>query len=292
MADLAASDLTYSFDLKDAMWLGRRGKMFRGTIAFGDGAKTYPSTGVPLTKASMGCPNTIKSLKILESDATGYRFEYDVSADTLLMMQSAGFTPAGTLSYTAQTLTVTDDDCAASTGVAIYFHTDEVLENGSIIGHIESVTAGNADTHITINNGGPSITIVDDDAAATGGLQLYFDEDGANADERVLADLDLPGDRDAWVICSDGSMLKINDDDSASSNGVALYVDDDAANSYERLLFVSPTNAAGTGATDDAIGLQAPALAGSAVAAAALAELSGGVTAPAAMTLEVEVIGY
>lgn len=88
MADLAASDVTYSFDLKDAMWVGRKGKLFRGTITFGDGSKTLPSGGLPLTKGNMGCPQKITSLKVMESNAAGYLYEYDFSAEKLRLFRA------------------------------------------------------------------------------------------------------------------------------------------------------------------------------------------------------------
>lgn len=155
----------------------------------------------------------------------------------------SSYTPVIT-EITPSTINVKDDNNAASTGLVIYVHVDETAE-GSFIAHLESVTAGDADAHAAINNGGPNLNIQDDDAAATAGDQLYFDED-ASAGKRFLCDLDNVGDTNVFVMLENGEMLEIVNDDSASSNGVLVYFDDDAANDYERLLFVSPTDTNGT----------------------------------------------
>ena len=85
MPDLAASDVTYTVNKRE--WLPGIGYRNYLTIAFGDGALTYPSGGVPLTAGSMGCPNSITDFKIVERDldADGFDVDYDKSANTLLM---------------------------------------------------------------------------------------------------------------------------------------------------------------------------------------------------------------
>lgn len=97
MADLAASDLTYSFKIVDKHFIGRPGYVAYGTISFGNGSLTYPSGGIPLTKAKMGMPRKIRSLNVVETNATGYQYEYDVSAEKLRLFVTAGFTPAGSV---------------------------------------------------------------------------------------------------------------------------------------------------------------------------------------------------
>lgn len=151
---------------------------------------------------------------------------------------------------------VTDDDSAATNGLVIYAHVDNLPFNGGPICHLESVTAGNADADYDIGAGGPRVQIKDDDAAATAGLQVYFDEDGTNTDERWLVNNTVTG-TDLFVPLSDGSMLRIKHDATASTNGVALYFDDDAVNEEARMLFVSPTDTAGSFVTDDDVGMQA-----------------------------------
>lgn len=149
---------------------------------------------------------------------------------------------------------VTDDDSAASNGTAVYLHIDEKAEHAHNMGHLESVTAGNANTYFDVGVGGTRIRINDDDAAATGGLQIYFDEDATNQDERFLVNNTITG-KDVFVVGHDGKAMRIKHSATASSLGVALYVDDDGATPSARLLFVSPTNAAGAWKTDDAFTL-------------------------------------
>lgn len=85
MADIAASNVTHTFNPRDKIFLGKRGYSARGTLAFGDGALTVPSAGIPLTKGKMGLPRRVSKLIVIESNNSGYRFEYDVSAEKLFV---------------------------------------------------------------------------------------------------------------------------------------------------------------------------------------------------------------
>ena len=143
---------------------------------------------------------------------------------------------------------VKDSDNAASTGVALYLHVDELSE--SPYGHLEAVNAGNADSSFTLLSGAV-VKVEDDDAAATGGVAIYFDEDAANPDERLLAA--VPTGKDAFILASDGSALRIKYHATPSTPGVQVYFDDDGATVSERCLFVSPTNADGFYHTDDIV---------------------------------------
>jgi hypothetical protein len=150
---------------------------------------------------------------------------------------------------------VKDSDDAATDGVAVYVHIDEKAEGAAPIAHLESVTAGDANTHFAIGNAGPLVRVLDDDAAATGGLALYFDEDATNEDERFM--FVSPIAKDVFIFDTAGHAIRIKHDADAATKGVAVYCDDDADNVHERLLFVSPTNANGAYKTDDVIGLRA-----------------------------------
>ena len=92
MTDIVAANVTYSFKSKDKMFEGRRGFSARGTISFGNGTLTYPTGGVPLTKAKIGLPRVLRSVDIIEQNAKGYLMEYDVSAETIRMFQAAAET--------------------------------------------------------------------------------------------------------------------------------------------------------------------------------------------------------
>lgn len=149
--------------------------------------------------------------------------------------------------------TMTDADGAAATGVAIYLHMDEKAEGGSIIGHLEFVSPTNASTSFNIGNGGPNIRVLDDDAAATGGFQVYFDEDATDADSKFL--VASPTLNDVFVLASNGKFLRLKYHATPATPGVAIYLDEDAASAHLKLLFVSPTNASTTYTTDDTITL-------------------------------------
>lgn len=89
MADIAATDLTYSL---------QQGSQFASpsdphysavfSVGFGDGALTYPTGGIPLTKGKLGCPTAILDLMLVEPDADdGILYKYDQSANTIRMYQ-------------------------------------------------------------------------------------------------------------------------------------------------------------------------------------------------------------
>jgi len=145
---------------------------------------------------------------------------------------------SGVGNYTA---VLTDDDSAASNGVAVYVHVDaahEALDRR--MGHMEFVSPTDTDGSIELSNGVNAYTIHDDDAAATTGVALYFDED-ATAGSRLLANTGF----DVYIPTVSGELLKITANADPGTPGVQVYLDEDATNAYERLLFVSPTDASG-----------------------------------------------
>lgn len=182
----------------------------------------------------------------------------NVAAGASLVSSGDGSLKAATTPSIISTNTgaVKDLDAAAATGVAVYAHIDRADGVAGTFAHLESVTAGNANSHFLIGAAGPLVRVHDDDAAATGGLQVYFDEDATDADSRFLINNTTTG-TDLFVLSATGVMIRLKHNASANSVGVAVYFDDDAANAYERLLFVSPTNANGSYTTDDSLSLQA-----------------------------------
>jgi hypothetical protein len=116
MADLAAGDLTYV--ILNKRTLGNSRKSVRASIAFGDGALTVPAAGIPISKGKLGCPNIIESLIVVDQGTSGYIFQYDQSAEKLVVMQApaqthahdfkviAGQAAAGTDAISAKTLTL------------------------------------------------------------------------------------------------------------------------------------------------------------------------------------------
>ena len=96
MADLVAGDVTYTMVEKRNLGNSKKANLVQ--LAFGDGTDTVPSGGIPLTKAKMGCPVTIESLKVVDQGSSGYVFNYDASEEKLIVLQ-AGYdgTVAGVL---------------------------------------------------------------------------------------------------------------------------------------------------------------------------------------------------
>lgn len=160
---------------------------------------------------------------------------------------------ASDASVSVSTGAVTDDDSAASNGTQVYVHLDDLSHYANPTCHLESVTAGNADTDFDIGASGPTVRVRDDNAAATGGIALYFDEDAANPDSRFMINNTVTG-QDVFLIATNGSAIRIVHNADAATDGVIVYIDDDGTNEEDRLLFVSPTNADGAYQTDDLVG--------------------------------------
>lgn len=96
MADIVAADVTYTVTKQRKEESGN--KINSVTIAFGDSALTYPTGGVPLTKANMGCPNAIIAADIEAGNpADGIIYKYDKANNKVRMYRGAGFTPTGTV---------------------------------------------------------------------------------------------------------------------------------------------------------------------------------------------------
>ena len=83
MADIAAGDVTYTLVKQRKEDSGN--KVINLTVAFGNGTLTYPSGGIPLTAAKMGCPNQIISC-MLNSPASsnGFVYKYDLTNNKLI----------------------------------------------------------------------------------------------------------------------------------------------------------------------------------------------------------------
>lgn len=120
MADIAAGDVTYT-KIEGTQFSCPSDPRFSAqfTLAFGDGALTYPTGGIPLTKAKLGCPTNLDSLVIMDDgNGDGFIYKFDKSNSKIRIYQSAGFTPAGT----NQALTFTGSALAAHRHV-LHFQT-------------------------------------------------------------------------------------------------------------------------------------------------------------------------
>lgn len=96
MADLAGTDITYT--QLSAEEGNKNGRVRVFTLAFGDGALTYPAGGVPVTKASLGCPNNIDSLIVFDKGTSGYEWSYDRTNLKLVALQAPVQTHSHSLS--------------------------------------------------------------------------------------------------------------------------------------------------------------------------------------------------
>lgn len=89
MADLTASDLTYTqIGQGEGLESGRKKRRFAITTAAGE----YPTGGLPLSNAQLGCPNSLDSLIILEQDVADplLTYHWDKSANKIVVMEDDG----------------------------------------------------------------------------------------------------------------------------------------------------------------------------------------------------------
>lgn len=88
MADLAASDLTYTL-LGEEM---SEGSKVRRRFAITTAAGEYPTGGLPLDNAKMGYTAVLDSLDVLENDVADPLLDYtwDRSAGTIVCMEDDG----------------------------------------------------------------------------------------------------------------------------------------------------------------------------------------------------------
>lgn len=189
---------------------------------------SYALDGETLDLNAIGL-SKIKKLNV--EAANGFRFSYDYTNDKVIVHDKP---------WVETKVAVKDDDNAATAGVAVYIHIDETVEQGSARAHAEFVSPTNADGTGTAYSGGPTYYVQDDDAAATGGVALYIDED-ATLGSRFLANTG----RNCYLNIGGGRSVKVTHNATPATPGVQVYFDEDASNSYERLLFVSPTNTSG-----------------------------------------------
>jgi hypothetical protein len=95
MADLASTDVTISITTRKTL-PGIRLNFV--SVAYGDSTKKYPAGGIPLPALStFGLPAGVLWDLQLTDQIDGYVRKYDKANHKLRIFQSAGFTPAGTI---------------------------------------------------------------------------------------------------------------------------------------------------------------------------------------------------
>jgi len=89
MTALVATDVTVSLNTRDRHNLGSL-RMSRGSIAFGDGALTYPYGGVPMPViGKFGMNREVSEMNITDASGAGYEFRYDQSNRKLKLFAQA-----------------------------------------------------------------------------------------------------------------------------------------------------------------------------------------------------------
>lgn len=87
MADIVAGDVTYTV-VDETIDDGPGYRSNIVDITFGDGVDTYPSGGVPLTKAKLGMPAVIKSFSLSDpASANGFIYKYDDANEKIRIYQ-------------------------------------------------------------------------------------------------------------------------------------------------------------------------------------------------------------
>ena len=81
MADIAASDVTYTMQKESVM--GDSRKMNKVKLVFGNATLTVGAGGVPLTAGKLGCPTNIDSVKVIDQGTSGYVFSYNQASGKL-----------------------------------------------------------------------------------------------------------------------------------------------------------------------------------------------------------------
>lgn len=134
MANITATDVTYA--IVNQRKLGDSRNLNRVRLSFGDGALTYPANGIPLTKGKMGCPVIIESLVVVDQGASGYKFQYDQSAEKLIVMQA----PAQTHTHDIKVMeSVTEDASVGLNGTKFGKNT---ATNVTIVGANSATNGG------------------------------------------------------------------------------------------------------------------------------------------------------
>lgn len=90
MPAIAASDLSWSVTSEDVVVIPGLGKHVRFGLSFGDTGLTYPAGGIALDAKKIWAEDRILNLKVIESNVSGYVFEFDVSEQKLRILQVPG----------------------------------------------------------------------------------------------------------------------------------------------------------------------------------------------------------
>jgi hypothetical protein len=87
MPDIAAANVTTAVVNQHQQQVSQGRRQGKFSVAFGDGALTYPTGGVPITKAAFGCPNVIESFIFEGTGANGFVYKYDQANEKIRIYQ-------------------------------------------------------------------------------------------------------------------------------------------------------------------------------------------------------------
>jgi hypothetical protein len=100
MAALAAADVTLTLNKRTILHGPIPQRFVKGTLAFGDGALTYPTAGVPLPAiAQFGFVRNLDSLDVfgVNERTTDYQVRYGPANHTLLLYEEEAAAAGGPL---------------------------------------------------------------------------------------------------------------------------------------------------------------------------------------------------
>lgn len=92
MADLAKTDVTVTLSPKQRFFPPLPVTLSFPVVAFGDGAKTYPTNGVPMPAGLFGMKKAINY--VAPAFASGYLCTYDATYDTIRIYKGNGVAPS------------------------------------------------------------------------------------------------------------------------------------------------------------------------------------------------------
>jgi hypothetical protein len=89
MANLGASDVTVSVSNTDRHIMGGKLRLSMGSMSFGDGAKTYPHGGIPVTYSDFAFNKALDRLQPVGPMRNGYDYRFDATNDKLKIFAPA-----------------------------------------------------------------------------------------------------------------------------------------------------------------------------------------------------------
>lgn len=208
---------------------------------------SYATGGESLTPEMLGL-SRINRVKIMAD--SGYMFEYDNANEKVLVynagISSHNHTFTGTALAT-DTVTVTDDDTAATNGTAVYVGVkDGKMEEGMLFSEnangstVTVETTDGLETFVLYKAIDPEvIEITDDDAAASNGSALYVRPTGHGNISRLVSDNSNDANS-SFVTISGGSTVPVYYDANAAYMSSPVYLDEDGTDG-SRILAASPT---------------------------------------------------